>query len=59
MLAGFPCPQRQALEQASMKDAPNVTFRLMSPYPELKRLDQKVSLESYRGKPTVVHFYTG
>jgi len=38
--------------------APQVSFELVSPYPEAKPLQQKAALSDYRGKPTVIHLYT-
>jgi len=39
--------------------APSLAFQLMSPYPQARPLPQKMALADYRGKPTVLHLYTG
>ena len=37
----------------------NVQFTLLSPYPKLEPQQAQTSLAAYRGKPLVVHLYTG
>jgi len=37
---------------------PEVSFELVSAYPEAKPLQKKMSLSDYKGKPTVIHLYT-
>jgi len=40
-------------------EPPELAFQLVSPYPDPKPLQQKAPLQAYRGKPVVLHLYTG
>lgn len=56
------CPRRQVLQAArrsmEVDGPPEVSFELVSAYPEAKPLQKKMSLSDYKGKPTVIHLYT-
>jgi len=36
-----------------------MSFRLLSHYPDLKPSGKKAALHEFKGKPTVLHLYTG